>query len=267
MAFDAALIWTDSDLSGPGLYMSDLHAGRDGAADANLQRMLRWLVAGDHGHQWLRWGGDIFDFLAAGNQVSLGRTAWVIDAMRAMAARGVRQYLIEGNHDFHLGFLAEQVPGLVVAPDGLRDTTTGLALVHGDWHTAGGLYGPMRRVFRSAWLHAALSAGPHGFIDAVAQTWSRGSHEVRGGPPEPDYLDYVARRFRRAMADAPHCTLWLSGHVHWPARIRQGSSNCYINGEWAVHRTVIELAGDHSVRYLRWATDSLQPYPDTLAEL
>ena len=267
MAFEGTFHWTAAQLSGPGLYLSDLHAGRDAEADQDLRGLLHWLTADDRGYRWLCWGGDIFDFLAAGNRVSLGRTLWVLDAMRALAARGVQQYLIEGNHDFHLEFLAREVPGLVVVPDGLRDVSAGVALVHGDWHTAGGLYGPMRRVFRSRWLAGALARGPHGLIDAVAQTWSRTSHEVRGGPPEPEYLAFVAQRFHRILAQDPQCQLWLSGHVHWPARIQQGGATCYINGEWAVHRTVMEVPGDGTVRYCLWQAAGLQPYAHALAEL
>lgn len=259
--------WKSVDLAGRGLYLSDLHAGRDPQADQDTRAMLRQLASCERAYDWICWGGDTFDFLAAGNTAALARVYWIIETMQLLAARGVHQYIIEGNHDFHLGFLAIHIPQLVVVPDGLCDAGRGLALVHGDWHTAGGLYGPMRHLFRSSLMFRMLAYGPHSLVDRVAAAWSRGSHTMRGGAPEPDYLVFVARRFRAAMAGEPGLRIWLSGHIHWPSVVRQPGAACYINGEWAVHRTAIEIDATGAVGYLHWAAGRWAAYTPALAEL
>lgn len=267
MHSDPVFSWAAADLSGRGLFLSDLHAGRDEAVDEQLRLMLAQVAGGPRSWDWICWGGDTFDFLAAGNRAALRRTQWLVDAMRQLRAQGVRQYLIEGNHDFHLDFLSQLVPGLVVVPDGLRDMGRGVALVHGDWHTAGGLYGPMRGLFRSRLMRRMLAAGPHGLIDSVATAWSRTSHEVRGGPPEQAYLNFVAQCLRGSMAEQPSVRVWFSGHIHWPSVVRVPHAACYINGEWAVHRTLLQLDEHGGPACLTWREGALHDYPEPLAQL
>lgn len=233
--------WQPADLSGRGYFYSDLHLGRDPAADSRLLEEVDQLLASDSLPDYLVWGGDTFDFLVGQNRFSIARISPFLRRLRSLQERGVRQWLLEGNHDFHLKWLPENVPDLQVVSDGIQDVDLRLRITHGDGLAPGWLYPRLRHFFRLDSSRALLEILPAALTDRAARRWSQTSYDLRGGGLDPDYLAQITAAFCAHMEAEPNWQ-WICGHIHDPATIFRPSGRWWINGYWPRHRCRIRIA-------------------------
>lgn len=272
-------LWLPVDLTGAGLFVSDFHAGRDAAADAEALTMFAILLKDERMRpEWICFGGDTFDFLVGPNKVALQRYEAWIETMSRIVNQGIRVYVLEGNHDFHLDFLANLVPGLNVVPDVAYDPSRNIILSHGDREVAGPLYKVVRKLFRHPITPTTLQIAPDRIVDLGAVSWSTSSHKIRGGAPDDAYLYYTVKSFSNALESAPVDlggeVLWLAGHIHWPMHCNLLSEvqheSCFaqahlaVNGYWPSHRSVIAV---HPTaprgQFLEWTGSTLQKWPES----
>ncbi len=257
MAFE----WREADLSGHGLFLSDMHLDRYPIADKQLAAYIAYLAT--QPPDWLCLGGDTFDFLVGDNKVCLQRFAWFLDGLVALQRAGTRLYMLEGNHDFHLAGLSAKIPGLQVVPDGLWDPELSLYLLHGDYQTAGFIYRPVRKLFRSSITQTAAKVLPDALVYNGARTWSSTSHKMHGESPQEDYLRYIEACMQRAMREhAKQCPatnmVWIMGHIHAPMKIEQDGHICYVNDAWHPNRSALVIDTSNGIRIERhcWSDDA-----------
>lgn len=243
--------WVPFDGTGKGWFFSDLHIRRDAGADRDLRKFVEQFETKDELPEWIVWGGDVFDFLVGENRYAVASSAWFIGALHRFSELGVRQYMLEGNHDFHLDWLSQEINNFIVAPDGLEDPNRQLRVVHGDFHAPGKIYGPMRTLFRRKETKSFLEMFPDGIVDKVATRWSNGSYAVRGQTVEEKYLESVLIAFTKHMSEKPGMQ-WISGHIHYPATLNTPFGAWWINGAWQPDRTFIEIIGSYAKPTIRF---------------
>jgi len=226
--------WLPADLSGLGLFYSDLHFGRTPAADDQLLAEFDKLLTVRPLPDFVICGGDTFDFLVGPNRVAIARISAFLSRLRRLLEAGVRVWMLEGNHDFHLAWLAGHLPGLQIAADGIEDRSQRLRLTHGDGLTPGAWYTLLRRGFRLPTARALLATLPDNLVDGIARRWSQTSYDLRGQQPGSLYLEQVAAAFAQRMEAEPGWN-WISGHIHYPATIERTFGTWWINGYWPRH--------------------------------
>lgn len=149
-------------------------------------------------------GGDIFDFLV-GDQPALRHEysqffSLIVDKKKS----GVRFLYVEGNHDFHLDFLADEIE---VSSESFSLDFGGkrFYLAHGDLvDQEDKKYLILRSIFRSAFIRFTARALPD---RAVLWVGDKASEASRNRNPRlldergPESLERIRKKFRRFSED------------------------------------------------------------------
>lgn len=160
--------------------------------------------------------GDLFDVWVGPAQMQLGEAPRVLDALAALAARGIDLVIVHGNRDF---LLEQRFAGRVHAtlcPEGFVARLPGgerMLCVHGDTLcTRDRGYQRLRRVLRSApllWLAPRL---PFALSRAIARRLRRASVKAVAAK----YVDEksIQRDAVAAAAREHGASIVLCGHAH-----------------------------------------------------
>ncbi len=156
--------------------------------------------------------GDLFDFLVGLADTPTGHAAAVLDALHAVARRGIHVTYLEGNHDFHLAPLLG--PDIEVWPDP-GDARLGplrVHLAHGDEIQRRDLgYALLRPAVRTDTFAAAVRlVGPR-VVHTLGRRSAQTSRNMRAGRSRnwrAEKLRYVKRQVSRGT------DLVVLGHSH-----------------------------------------------------
>ncbi len=177
---------------------------------------------GDH----LALAGDIFDVYVGNKTVFRELHRPFFEAVREVAATGVRASHVEGNHDFWLAesYAEMGCSEVLVHGDFIEIELEGrrLRVEHGDLaDSSDRFYLFLRRFFRSSLGRGLVTAFPGGALDRLGQLWSNTSRDAKRLPEEWSaedrdrlramFFDYSRRRVGPGKADA-----LVMGHCHDP---------------------------------------------------
>ncbi len=218
------------------LFASDLHLGDHDPATARFFLDALAEHARDATHVVLL--GDLFEAWI-GDDAPDHEARALLDALGALAARGVGVYAMRGNRDFLLGRAPEAARANALGERGvtlLDDPTLvdlhgeRVLLSHGDaWCTDDRDYQAFRATTRSdAWQRDFL-ARPLDERQGIARSL-RGESELAKGAKPPAWMDVNARACAEAVA-AAHATSVIHGHTHRPAHHRDGVSR-WVLPDW-----------------------------------
>lgn len=177
------------------------------------RRFVGWLDARARHGGTLVLLGDLFDWWVGRGQERDPALAPVLEALRRVAAAGVRLCFQPGNRDF--AFRGAHGVPLAVWPDVVR-TRVGSSTVlftHGDLLVSGDrAYLALRRVLRSGPVSFGLRRLPYGWLAAIARALRRVSaRAVRRKSRRALDIDYgLARRWLEAAG----ADVLVAGHVH-----------------------------------------------------
>jgi UDP-2,3-diacylglucosamine hydrolase len=199
------------------LFVSDLHLS---AAQPRTQaRFLRFLREEAAQHAELLILGDLFEYWV-GDDVADDATE-LVAALRALAARGVRVYLMHGNRDLLLGAGFAEASSAQLLPDPTLARCQGrrLLLAHGDaWCTADLDYMRVRPRLRWAWAQRWFLRVPAGW----RRRWiarARAASETRKQGRPVGIMDVTEAAVAQALSDAG-AEFAIHGHTHRPATHR-----------------------------------------------
>jgi UDP-2,3-diacylglucosamine pyrophosphatase LpxH len=203
--------------------LSDLHLLAP--SEPFYQRILQWMdrvpVAGDH----VALAGDIFDVFVGNKAVFCSTHSPFFKAVKALLAREVRVYHIEGNHDFWLqgAYAAASGEGVHVASEFVEIELEGkrLRIEHGDLaDSTDRFYLLLRSFFKSGVGKFLVDSSPGILLHHLGHAWSNGSRDRQ--PELPDawseekrsrlrqtYFEYAKSRLGPGKADS-----LVMGHCH-----------------------------------------------------
>jgi UDP-2,3-diacylglucosamine hydrolase len=156
--------------------------------------------------------GDLFDFLVGLADTPTGHAAEVLDALHAVARRGVQVTYLEGNHDFHLAPLL--APDVEIWP-GPGDAQLGpltVHLAHGDEVQRRDLgYALLRPAIRTEAFAAAVKLlGPRA-VHTLGRRSAQTSRDLRAGRSR----NWRAEKLRYALRQVSRgADLVVLGHSH-----------------------------------------------------
>ncbi len=198
------------------LFISDLHLSASRPAITAL--FLEFLGREARAAQALYILGDFFEYWIGDEAVDQAEYRPIIEALRALAARGTAVYVMHGNRDFLLGERFAEAAGCRLIPDPLRVDLYGTPtlLMHGDTLcTADVEYLAVRRITRAAeWQRKFL-----------AKSVAEREHLVRGyraqsvratSEKAPEIMDVTPEAVAAALRAHGVRTL-IHGHTHRPA--------------------------------------------------
>lgn len=199
--------------------ISDLHLSE--AQPATLDRFLRFAreVAATRGELVIL--GDLFEYWAGDDDLPTGIGRQVVDALRALAERGVDVYLMHGNRDLLLGRGFAQAARATLLADPTRATLPDgtVLLAHGDTYcTRDADYQRFRAQVRDPDWQRGFLARPlderRAFVGAA-----RAASESQKKAKPADIMDVTPEAVDAALRAASVATL-IHGHTHRPATHR-----------------------------------------------
>jgi UDP-2,3-diacylglucosamine hydrolase len=226
-------------------FVSDLHI--DASQPEIAAQFREFLNADARGAAALYVLGDLFEAWLGDDDPAPDKRE-VVRALRALADRGTRCYVIHGNRDFLLGarFCAEAgctllEDGSVVEIDGRR-----VLLMHGDvLCTDDHSYQRLRRILRNPLVRTLLPRLPLATRARLARRLRAGSREhVRATAPE--IMDVNQDAVRAAFAAHGVDTL-IHGHTHRPAvhelQLPAGPARRIVLGDWYTQGSTLRAEG------------------------
>ena len=198
------------------LFVSDLHLSP--ARPAIIQAFFDFLSGPAARASSLYVLGDLFDYWAGDDDLDDPFNASVVNALRALSARGVALYLMHGNRDFLIGAAFVEAAGakLLTDPTLIKLHGTPTLLTHGDALCTGdtdyqAFRGKVRALeWQAEFLSQALSARKA----AIAQLHARSERDKRTKPAQ--IMD-VAPSAVAILLRAHGFPRLIHGHTHRPA--------------------------------------------------
>jgi UDP-2,3-diacylglucosamine hydrolase len=177
------------------------------------RRFLAWLRRQEGRGGTVVLLGDVFDAWIGSGQEREAAVQPALEALRRLAASGVRLCFQPGNRDF----LLKRLPGVALEPwpDVVRTTWGGrrVLLTHGDLLvTEDPGYQRMRRILRARSFQTLLAAVPYRGRQGLAQALRRASARANRRKARR-MLDIDYGLARRWLEEA-QCDLLVAGHVH-----------------------------------------------------
>jgi UDP-2,3-diacylglucosamine hydrolase len=205
------------ELAPPSLFIADLHL--DPWDEQRARELAGWTASASPLCDLLILG-DLFDVWVGPAQERLPGASIVIDALRALAARGTRVHVVPGNRDFLLGRSFERCTGARIHADGciaVWKTPDGrerrCATVHGDLLcTRDRGYQNLRRVLRSRpllWLAPRLPLPVGAFLARRLRRASVQALRYKLSDEKSMQASAARELARAARADVVIC-----GHAH-----------------------------------------------------
>lgn len=198
------------------LFISDLHLTAERPA-AN-ERFFRFLEETAPAAEALYILGDFFEAWVGDDALSDPFHAEVAAALRRLALRGVRLYVMHGNRDFLLGeaFCRASGARLLAEPHVVHLYDRPTLLLHGDALCTDDLdYQQFRRLVRDPSWQAAFLARPLPERVALARELRARSEQVKGNK-RPEIMDVNPDAVQEAFRQ--HGVLhMIHGHTHRPA--------------------------------------------------
>jgi UDP-2,3-diacylglucosamine hydrolase len=201
------------------ILISDLHL--TAAAPATLARFLRFCAEQAAAHAELVILGDLFEYWIGDDALDDGSdqvARSVAEALRALADRGLRVYVMHGNRDLLLGagFLRATGAQLLADPAVARIGGREVLLAHGDaWCTRDVDYMRFRATVRLEATQRQFLAGPRAarlaFMGA-ARTQSESGKRAKA----MEIMDVTPAAVDEALR-ASGLRLLVHGHTHRPA--------------------------------------------------
>jgi UDP-2,3-diacylglucosamine hydrolase len=230
------------------LFISDLHLQESHPRTA--EAFFRFLAERAVHARQLYLLGDIFEYWAGDDDLAEPFHHRVVQALRALADRGVEIFWIAGNRDFLVSTGFAHAAGLTLLAEPHVITAGGvrIALVHGDAQcTADTKYMAFRAQVREpAWQQQflALPLAQRKQIIAGLREGSRAAHAEKSYEIMDVAPEAVAALFESTGADAI-----IHGHTHRPALHVYGTKRRYVLPDWELDTEVrrggwISLAED-----------------------
>jgi UDP-2,3-diacylglucosamine hydrolase len=192
--------------------------------------------------------GDLFDLWVGDDDldpVSIG----AMDALAALARRGVQVRLMHGNRDFLFGRAGARRANVTLIDDPTRVELFGVPtlLMHGDTLcTDDRRYLELRARYRRPWIMSAFRTLPRGVRAGIGQKLRRKSEQAKQSTPRevmdanPDAVAAVLRAH-----DYPRL---IHGHTHRPARHEHMLDGrvCerWVLADWYTHGSYLRVAPD-----------------------
>ncbi len=203
------------------LFISDLHLA--GERPATSQQFFRFLREEAARAQALYVLGDLFEYWAGDDELATAGgdplAAEVAEGFKALAAKGVRVWIMHGNRDFLVGkaFLAASGTRLLEDPSVIRAAGRRIALLHGDTLcTDDHDYQAWRRTARSAgWQREFLAKDLVERRKTIQGLREKSKAVIAAKPPEIMDVSQAAVRETFRHLGLRHM---IHGHTHRPAR-------------------------------------------------
>ncbi len=199
------------------LFISDLHLTAERPA-AN-ERFFHFLKDTAARAEALYILGDFFEAWVGDDALAYPLHSAVAAALKALAERGVRVYVMHGNRDFLLGEDFCRASGAALLPEPHVADLYGQStlLMHGDALCTDDVdYQHFRRMVRDSAWQAAFLRRPLAEREAMARELRNRSEQIKGDK-RPEIMDVnagaVEAAFRRHGARR-----LIHGHTHRPAR-------------------------------------------------
>ncbi len=164
--------------------ISDIHI-RD-SKDPAYRKLLNLISKSSAGDVFFL-GGDIFDFLVEDQPSQTRELAEFFNALDSRSQAGVRFLYVEGNHDFHLGYMKKRIQKLEVDPESFSIEFEGkrFYLAHGDLvDQEDRKYLMLRSFFRSRFIHTAARILPERVVAKIGE-----KSDTVFGDQDPRLLD------------------------------------------------------------------------------
>ena len=213
------------------LFISDLHLQESHPRTA--EAFFRFL--GEHAAhaEQLYLLGDIFEYWAGDDDLDAPFNALVVNALRALADRGLAIFWMAGNRDFLVGAGFARAAGVTLLPEPHVAVIGGqrIALVHGDAEcTLDTKYMEFRAMVRQPAWQAQFLALPLAQRKQIIAGLREGSREAHTGKAY-EIMD-VTPDAVEALFDATGTDLLIHGHTHRPALHRHGDKRRYVLPDW-----------------------------------
>jgi UDP-2,3-diacylglucosamine hydrolase len=213
------------------LFISDLHLQESHPRTA--EAFFRFLAERAAHTRQLYLLGDIFEYWAGDDDLDTPFHQRVVQALRALADRGVEIFWIAGNRDFLVGEGFGRAAGLTLLaePHVITAGGTRIALVHGDAQcTADSKYMDFRAQVRDpVWQQQflALPLAQRKQIIAGLREGSREAHATKSY----EIMD-VTPAAVEAVFEATGAEVIIHGHTHRPDLHQNGAERRYVLPDW-----------------------------------
>lgn len=220
-------------------FVSDVHLSQDDPDRA--RRFARFLIESPPELSRLLVLGDLFDYWIGPSQACAPEHAGVLDAIAALARRGVEVGFVPGNRDFLAGRdLAARTGMRILGDEAAIDQCGVRALAtHGDLLcTRDTQYQAYRRFARSSLVRWAFGTLPESFRSRVARGWERKSASIVAAKPAETtrIADEAVERVLGRGFDAVVC-----GHAHRLERREVRGGVLYVLGSWETGGSWLDL--------------------------
>jgi UDP-2,3-diacylglucosamine hydrolase len=199
------------------LFVSDIHLQE--SMPRTVEAFLQFLHTHAPHAQELYLLGDLFEYWAGDDDIATPFNRQVVDALHAVAAKGVKLYWIAGNRDFLVGEDFAKAAGMTLLPDPHVVTLAGkrIVLAHGDAQcTDDAAYMTFRaQVRQPAWQQGFL-AMPLERRKAIIADMRSGSKEAQR-TKSYEIMDVNADAIA-SLFDSSGAQIMIHGHTHRPAR-------------------------------------------------
>ena len=204
-------------MSGPTLFVSDLHLTPERPAQAQLFHDFLRHQARHSAALYIL--GDLYEAWVGDDDLDTPFNASVAAGIRQLVQSGVSVFFMPGNRDFLAGPALAKATGWVQLPDPTRIELHGVAtlLSHGDAYCTDDLaYQTFRQQVRApAWQVGFLSK-PLPERHALALALRQQSEQSKA-EKKPTIMDVNTEAIRQALREA-RATRLIHGHTHRPAK-------------------------------------------------
>jgi len=214
------------------LFLSDAHLRHPD--DANYRRLMSFLDAQRGRLDRLCLLGDIFEFWTGYRHVAFCAYIPFLERIRRLKEEGTRIYYVEGNHDFDLGPLWQELTEGRLYPDGVRleDPSGDIFMSHGDLVNSDDRgYRLLRACFRSPAVKVLKGIIPPDLTWSIAD-WAGRQSKNHHRPTDPKKLETLLRSHAAPWFDRG-CRAVVTGHYHCPLLLQaEGGKTILSLGDW-----------------------------------
>ena len=227
------------------LFISDLHLCE--SRPHITQAFVRFLKTTASKAQALYILGDLFEYWAGDDAISVGRHSEMIAELKNLSASGVPVYLLHGNRDFLLGEDFADATGAEILPDPSLITLYAkpVLLSHGDALCTDDLaYQKFRDEVRSdAWKAQFLSQPLEKRIATIEHL--RAKSEQEKSTKTMQIMDVNKAAVEALLAQHHYPPLFIHGHTHRPNRhvhhVNGHSCERWVLGDWYEQGSYLRL--------------------------